>query len=54
MLAPGFPESEVCNPIDFLRSESDAEMARQIATVLNKNFRLMTQWEGGQCPPYGS
>ena len=43
VLAPGFPESEVCNPIDFLRSESDAEMARQIATVLNKNFRLMTQ-----------
>ena len=43
VLAPGFPESGVCNPIDFLRSESDAEMARQIATVLNKNFRLMTQ-----------
>ncbi|MGP1385729.1 MAG: type IV secretory system conjugative DNA transfer family protein [Thainema sp.] len=43
VFAPGFPESEVCNPIDFLRSESDAEMARQIATVLNKNFRLMTQ-----------
>jgi type IV secretory pathway TraG/TraD family ATPase VirD4 len=43
VLAPGFPESDVCNPIDFLRSESDAEMARQIATVLNKNFRLMTQ-----------
>jgi hypothetical protein len=43
VLAPGFPESEVCNPIDFLRSESDAEMARQIAAVLNKNFRLMTQ-----------
>ncbi|MEO0409084.1 MAG: type IV secretion system DNA-binding domain-containing protein [Cyanobacteria bacterium P01_A01_bin.135] len=43
VFAPGFPESGVCNPIDFLRSESDAEMARQIATVLNKNFRLMTQ-----------
>ena len=43
VFAPGFPESDVCNPIDFLRSESDAEMARQIATVLNKNFRLMTQ-----------
>ncbi|MEM8804444.1 MAG: type IV secretion system DNA-binding domain-containing protein [Cyanobacteria bacterium P01_G01_bin.38] len=43
VFAPGFPESDVCNPIDFLRDESDAEMARQIATVLNKNFRLMTQ-----------
>ncbi|MBD2232852.1 type IV secretory system conjugative DNA transfer family protein [Phormidium tenue] len=43
VLAPGFPESEVCNPIGFLRSESDAKMARQIAAVLNRNFRLMTQ-----------
>jgi len=43
VFAPGFPESDVCNPIDFLRSEADAEMARQIAVVLNKNFRLLTQ-----------
>jgi type IV secretory pathway TraG/TraD family ATPase VirD4 len=41
IFAPGFPESEVCNPLDFLRDSSDAETARQIATVINKNFRLL-------------
>lgn len=41
IFAPGFPESEVCNPIDFLRDSSDAETARQIATVINKNFRML-------------
>ncbi|PSB30831.1 type IV secretory system conjugative DNA transfer family protein [Chlorogloea sp. CCALA 695] len=41
IFAPGFPESEVCNPIDFLRDSSDAETARQIATVVNKNFRIL-------------
>lgn len=42
IFAPGFPESEVCNPLDFLRDSSDAETARQIATVINKNFRLLS------------
>jgi len=41
IFAPGFPESEVCNPLDFLRDSSDAETARQIATVINKNFRIL-------------
>ncbi|MBW4632967.1 MAG: type IV secretion system DNA-binding domain-containing protein [Iphinoe sp. HA4291-MV1] len=41
VFAPGFPESEVCNPIDFLRDSSDAETARQLATVINKNFRML-------------
>jgi type IV secretory pathway TraG/TraD family ATPase VirD4 len=41
IFAPGFPESEVCNPIDFLCDSSDAETARQLATVINKNFRLL-------------
>lgn len=41
IFAPGFPESEVCNPIDFLRDSSDAETARQLATVINKNFRVL-------------
>ncbi|MDX2096742.1 MAG: type IV secretion system DNA-binding domain-containing protein [Leptolyngbyaceae cyanobacterium bins.59] len=43
VFAPGFPESEVCNPLDFLRDETDSLMARQIATVLNKNFQLSAQ-----------
>ena len=43
IFAPGFPESEVCNPIDFLRDSSDAETARQIATVINKNFSLLSK-----------
>ncbi|MBE9136484.1 hypothetical protein IQ254_04600 [Nodosilinea sp. LEGE 07088] len=42
-MAPYYSNAEACNPIDFLCSESDAEMARQIAAVLNKNCRLMTQ-----------
>jgi type IV secretory pathway TraG/TraD family ATPase VirD4 len=40
IFAPGFPESQVCNPLDFLRDATDAETARQIASVLNKNFKL--------------
>ncbi|MBW4642688.1 MAG: type IV secretion system DNA-binding domain-containing protein [Goleter apudmare HA4340-LM2] len=41
VFAPGFPESEVCNPLDFLRDATDAETARQLATVINKNFKMM-------------
>ncbi|MBD2302251.1 type IV secretory system conjugative DNA transfer family protein [Nostoc sp. FACHB-190] len=40
ILSPGFPESCVANPLDFLRSPTDAEMARQLAIVLNRNFKL--------------
>ncbi len=41
--APGFKESDVCNPLDFLRSPSDAETARQLGTVMNRNFRMLAQ-----------
>ncbi|MBG1269772.1 type IV secretory system conjugative DNA transfer family protein [Nostoc sp. WHI] len=40
VLAPGFAESAVANPIDFLRSNEDSEMARQLAITLNRNFQL--------------
>lgn len=40
VFAPGFPESECCNPLDFMRSPDDAVSARQIATVLNRNLKL--------------
>ena len=43
IFAPGFEESSVCNPLDFLRDETDAETARQISIVLNKNFKLSSQ-----------
>lgn len=43
VFAPGFEESEICNPIDFLRDETDGMMARQIATVVNRNFKMMSQ-----------
>lgn len=43
IFAPGFPESEVCNVLDFLEDESDALAAREIAVTLNKNFKLATQ-----------
>jgi type IV secretory pathway TraG/TraD family ATPase VirD4 len=42
IFAPGFAESDVCNPLDFLSDATDAETARQMATVLNRNFRLVT------------
>ena len=38
IFAPGYPESEVCNPLDFLHSQDDSLMARQFAEVLNRNF----------------
>ena len=47
LLTPGFPESSIANPIDFLRNETDAEMARQLAIVLNRNFRLTSGEKDG-------
>lgn len=48
ILAPGFAESCVANPIDFLSSETDAEMARQLAVTLNRNFKLTSgESDGG-------
>lgn len=41
--APGFPESSVCNLLDFLRGAADAETARQLGTVMSKNFKLFAQ-----------
>ena len=38
VFAPGYPESEVCNPLNFMRDADDALMARQMATVMNRNF----------------
>lgn len=38
VFAPGHPESDTCNPLDFLKDETDSLMARQMAEVLNKNF----------------
>ena len=40
IFAPGFEESCTCNPLDFLEDETDALMARQLAEVLNRNFKL--------------
>ena len=38
IFAPGYPESEVCNILDFMDGPDDALMARQIASVMNRNF----------------
>ncbi len=40
VLAPGFKESCVANPLDFMESETDSAMARQLAIALNKNLKL--------------
>jgi len=41
IFAPGFAESEVCNPLDFLENQADGENARQLATVINRNFKIL-------------
>lgn len=38
VFAPGFPESETCNPLDLLKNEEDAIAAGQLAQVISKNF----------------
>lgn len=40
VLAPGYPESCIANPLDFLRDEEDSEMARQLAITVNRNLKL--------------
>jgi len=52
VFAPGFPESEVCNPLDFLRNETDSLMARQIAEVMNRNFSVMSGGGGTKEDPF--
>lgn len=46
VFAPGFAESAVFNPLDLLLSEEDSETARQLAEVLNRNFKLAGQKSG--------
>ncbi|QLE59845.1 type IV secretory system conjugative DNA transfer family protein [Nostoc sp. TCL26-01] len=38
VFAPGFPESETCNPLDLLKDEEDAIAAGQITSVISRNF----------------
>ncbi|MBD2451151.1 type IV secretory system conjugative DNA transfer family protein [Nostoc sp. FACHB-152] len=40
VLAPGYGESCIANPLDFLRDEEDSEMARQLAITINRNLKL--------------
>ncbi|MEO0373012.1 MAG: type IV secretion system DNA-binding domain-containing protein [Cyanobacteria bacterium P01_A01_bin.17] len=37
IFAPGYPESDVCNLLDFMQGADDAVMARQLAKVLYRN-----------------
>ncbi|MEL7086795.1 MAG: TraM recognition domain-containing protein, partial [Cyanobacteria bacterium J06597_1] len=46
IFAPGYPESVTCNPLDFLEHEGDAETARQLAEVLNANFKRIASSSG--------
>jgi type IV secretory pathway TraG/TraD family ATPase VirD4 len=43
IFAPGYPESEVCNPLEFLKDDADSMMARQFAEVMNQNFKRSGQ-----------
>ncbi|WP_145837717.1 type IV secretory system conjugative DNA transfer family protein [Dulcicalothrix desertica] len=38
IFAPGFPESETCNPLDLLADEEDAIAAGQLTQVISRNF----------------
>ena len=38
IFAPGFAESETCNPLDLLRDEEDAIAAGQLTQVISRNF----------------
>lgn len=38
IFAPGFPESETCNPLDLLKDEEDAIAAGQLTQVISRNF----------------
>ncbi|MCC5641022.1 hypothetical protein LC593_35385 [Nostoc sp. CHAB 5844] len=40
VLAPGYKESCIANPLDFLRDQEDSEMARQLAITINRNLKL--------------
>ncbi|MFN6562418.1 MAG: type IV secretory system conjugative DNA transfer family protein [Nostoc sp. ChiSLP01] len=43
VVAPGFAESAIANPLDFLASNEDSEMARQLAITVNRNLKLGSQ-----------
>ena len=38
VFAPGFPESETCNPLDLLKDSEDAIAAGQLTHVISSNF----------------
>ncbi len=40
IFAPGYPESGVCNVLDFVHDQRDATGASQIAKTLYKNFQM--------------
>ncbi|MBW4697762.1 MAG: type IV secretion system DNA-binding domain-containing protein [Aphanocapsa lilacina HA4352-LM1] len=52
VFAPGFAESAVFNPLELLVSAEDSETARQLAEVLNRNFKLAQQ-KGGEDAFFG-
>ncbi len=38
VFAPGFPESETCNPLDLIADEEDAIAAGQLTQTISRNF----------------
>ena len=43
VFAPGFPESEICNPLDLIKDEEDAIAAVNLSNVVN---RILTKVVG--------
>jgi type IV secretory pathway TraG/TraD family ATPase VirD4 len=52
VVAPGFEGCCIVNLLDFLESETDVAMARQLAIVLNKNLKLGSGGDKGSNPFY--
>lgn len=48
VFAPGKDYTCVINPLDFLRDETDATMAREVATVINSNSKTLGARQGDE------
>jgi type IV secretory pathway TraG/TraD family ATPase VirD4 len=46
IFAPGYPESGIINPLDFLEDEFDDAIARELALTINANSRLADKTKG--------
>ncbi|MGA7937811.1 MAG: hypothetical protein WCA35_29955, partial [Kovacikia sp.] len=46
VFAPGFDESAICNPLDFLLDDLDGLAARELASIMKENLRSSVRENG--------